>query len=131
MANEANIFDETDIEDAMREFIRSKGISKTVFTNRPKVSKPGEDFVVVNTTGKIDDLMAFGRCTIMVSLFARDVNEQKNGKKLSVMYKKLASCLPATVGKLMLEGTPTIICDAADDYGFHARIININTIIKV
>lgn len=127
----ANVFDQTEIEDALRSFVRECGISTKVYTNRPKVSNPSEDFVVVNVTGRIDDMITYGVCKVLVCLFARDVNEQKNGKKLSVMYKKLAAKLPIEYGKFNLEGTPTIICDSADDYGFHSRIISINTIIKV
>ena len=56
---------------------------------------------------------------------------QKNGKKLSVMYKKLVAGLPFDDGRYLFDETPKVLGDTADDYGFHARVIQLNTIIKV
>jgi|GEM_PF-6384181 len=128
-----NDFDISDIESTMKTLIRDTwGISKTVFNNRPKSATiTDNDFVVVKVSGSVQDIAAYGSCTVTIDLFAKDVSNLKNGKKLSVMYKKLVDVLPYTNDRYVFEGNPTLLSDVADDYGYHARMIQIKTIIKI
>lgn len=129
---ERNYFDQTDVEQILGDIVKSAGISKNVFVgSRPRsVAESMDDFVVVKLYGKISDLYTFGRTTCSVHLFARDVQFQKNGKKLSIMQRGLVDALVYSKGRLHF-GDIDVVADAYDDVGFHARIINIPTIIKV
>ncbi|MBR1698483.1 MAG: hypothetical protein IJ714_01695 [Bacteroidales bacterium] len=128
-----NDFDITDIETRLKEIVRDElKISSTVFNNRPKSADiSGNDFCVVKVNGVVKDRGAYGECDVYLSLFAKDISNQKNGKKLSVMYKKLVAGLPFNDGRYIFDETPNVLGDTADDYGFHARVIQLNTIIKV
>lgn len=125
-----NVFDQTEIRDEVRTIVRNLGVSKRVYANRPKEAESVSDFVVVNISGSIEDLSAYGECTVVVSLFAKDNDSFMNDKKLSVMYQKLAKGFPAASGRLLFDTDWTILGDTPDDFGFHARMIRINTIIK-
>lgn len=129
---ERNYFDQTDVEQTLGNIVKSAGISKNVFVGcRPRsVAESMEDFVVVKLYGSISDLYTFGRTTCSVHLFARDVQFQKNGKKLSIMQHRLMEALVYSKGRLHF-GETEVVADTYDDVGFHARIINIPTIIKV
>lgn len=127
-----NVFDITAIENSVRDIIRSLKISDTIYPNRPKASNASTlDFIVVKVTGGITDRGAYGEATVAIDLFAKDINNVKNGKKLSLMYQKLILGLPTTKGNILFDNTPIVIGDVPDDYGYHARIINVKTTIKV
>lgn len=125
-----NVFDITEIENNVRDIVKNLGVSKKVYSNRPKEADPASDFVVVSISGSVEDLRAFGVCTITISLFAKDVDSFKNGKKLSVMYKKLAENFPAQKDNLLFDLEWNVLGDSPDDFGFHARLIRISTTIK-
>ena len=123
-------YDITTIEETVQEIVRNLSVSAKVYGNRPKaVAESVSDFVVVKVSGPLVDEAAYGRCRIAIYLFARDVNNVKNKKKLSVMYRTLAAGFPTAAGNLLITGTPTIIGDTPDDYGFHARVIQYNNVI--
>lgn len=125
-----NDFDITDIEKLISDEVRTLGVSANVWNNRPKATSDTiNDFVVVKVSGGISDKAAYGDCRVSVQLFARDVKEMKNAKKLSVMQKTLEA-LPLWIEPLLIDGNPRIIGDTADDFGFHARIINFKVFIK-
>lgn len=124
-----NDFDITTIEDAVIEIVRNLGISKKVYANRPKAADPATDFVVVGVDG-IKDRAAYGECTVSIDLFAKDIDNVKNRKKLSVMYQKLRKGFPASIGRLLFDIEWNILGDTPDDFGFHARMIRIQTTIK-
>ena len=124
-----NDFDISAIEDAVIEIVRNLGVSKKVYPNRPKVAEPASDFVVVGVDG-MDDLAAYGRCTVTVDLFAKDIDYIKNKKKLSVMYQKLRKGFPASYERIIFDTEWNILGDTPDDFGFHARMIRIKTTIK-
>lgn len=128
-----NEFDITDIEAWLADYVRTTlKVSKNVFSDRPKsLDSPCDDFVVAKVTGSIADTAAYGRCSVGFRLFARDISNRKNGKKLSVMYRRLIAGFPAEHGRYIFSGIPVIVGDVADDFGFHARIIQIKTIIKI
>lgn len=125
-------YDITTIEDNVRAIVRALGVSDNVFCNRPKaLPESVMDFVVVKLSGTVFDVATFARCTVRIDLFAKDVNNIKNGKKLSVMYEKLVAGMPAMSEKILFTTSPNIIADTPDDFGFHARMIQFNnTIIK-
>ena len=125
-----NDFDITDIEKAVADEIRKQGVSRHVWNNRPKATADDiDDFVVVKVTGGLTDKAAFGQCRIAIHLFARDVKEMKNAKRLSVMQNAVAS-LPLWIDKYLIDGHPRIVGDTPDDFGFHARIITFRLFIK-
>lgn len=133
-----NDFDITDIERLATDAVRALGISTNVWNNRPKATSDTiGDFVVVKVTGGITDKAAFGQTRLAVHLFARDVQEMKNAKKLSVMQKKLANIPlwiepedPTAGHGLLIDGNPRVVGDTPDDFGFHARIITYRLFVK-
>lgn len=128
-----NFFDTTAIEDTMKVLIRDGGVSAKVYTSRPTATTESlSDFVVVKISGNIRDRAAYGECVIAVHLFAKDISNVKNGKKLSVMQEKLYAVLESNLeaNGLVLSDNPTVVADVSDGLGFHARMINIQTIIK-
>lgn len=124
-----NDLDITMIEDAVISIIRNLGVSQKVYPNRPKAADSTSDFVVVRVDG-VEDLSAYGTCTVSVDLFAKDIDSIKNRKKLSVMYQKLRSGFPASKDRLIFDTEWNILGDTPDEFGFHARIIRIQTTIK-
>jgi len=125
-----NVFDTTALEDTIKQIVKNGGVTATVFSNRPKAKDQGADFAVVNLTSRTDDLACYGDTEIAVDLFAKDVNNCKNSKKLSKMYQRLMEVMPAEVGRYMISTTPMVLPDVSDDYGYTARIVNFNVIIK-
>lgn len=125
-----NKYDITEIEDEVIKIIKSLDISKKIYPNRPKAADSSSDFVVVSTLDGVTDMAAYGVCTIKIDLFARDIDNIKNKKKLSSMYQKLADGFPASSGRLLFDSEWNILGDAPDDFGFHARLIRIQTTIK-
>lgn len=137
-----NAFSASLLESAIRAILKSNGVSANVYNNRPKaVSPQTNDFIVVNVQGEIDDMASFGTCTLDVALFAKDAAGFKNGKKLTLMQGAVMDKLPCalkvqtdgydTVAEYEIDKYPSIVGDASDDYGFHARIILFDTTIKV
>ena len=127
-----NDFDITDIEKAISDAVRELGVSANVWNNRPKATDDSiNDFVVVKVTGGVSDKAALGQTRIAINLFARDILEMKNGKKLSVMQKALEGLpLWPNEGRYLIDGHPRIVGDTPDDFGFHARIISFRLYIK-
>lgn len=135
-----NNFDTTTLENAFKTILKNGGVSKTIYNNRPKSATNATDFVVVRLGDSIVDMDAYGECSVDVDLFARDADNLKNGVKLSYMYKKLIECLKPShdvivdgvvVASYLFDTNVTIYGDVPDDYGFHARMINVKVIIKV
>lgn len=125
-----NNFDISDIEKLISDKVRELGVSENVWNNRPKATSDKiSDFVVVKVSGGISDKAAYGDCRVLVYLFARDIKEMKNSKRLSVMQQKLRE-LPLWIEPLLINGKPRVIGDTADDFGFHARILNFKVFIK-
>lgn len=126
-----NNFDQTIIETAIADVIRGLGISTNVFNNRPKSSEKNlKDFVVCKVVGNIRDYGAYGICTVAVHLFAQDVANMKNGKKLSVMQEKLKEGVSNEIGGMVLDfkGIEPI-GDTPDGFGYHVRIIQLKQVI--
>lgn len=125
-----NNFDITAIEDNIINILQGLGISKKIYPNRPKAAEAATDFVVVTVSSDVIDRAAFGECVVSIYLFAKDINNVKNGKKLSAMYRKFIEGFPASSDKYLYEIYPDIGRDLPDDYGFHRRLIRIKTTIK-
>ena len=126
-----NNFDITDIENTLKGIVREAGVSQTVYTNRPKATPtPKDDFVVVSVSGRVDDVSAYGQCRVLIYLFARDAQAFKNGPKLSKMYSSFISGIPGFADKYEFDRRPSVLGDIADDYGYHARVIELFVNIK-
>jgi len=126
-----NNFDQTEIEATIAQVLRDAGVSKNVYYNRPRSSTSDlTDFVVCKVSGGIDDRFAFGQCTVSINLFARNIKNMKNSKKLSVMQGKVLAAVPRSIENIITDGTPRIIGDTDDGNGYHARIINYKVTIK-
>lgn len=125
-----NNFDITAIEDNIISILQELGVSKKIYPNRPKASESTTDFIVVMVSSDVVDKAAFGECMVSIYLFAKDVNNIKNGKKLSAMYRKFVEGFPASSDKYLYEIHPSIGRDVPDDYGFHRRLIRLQTTIK-
>lgn len=125
-----NDFDISTIEEEVISIIRNLGVSKKVYPNRPKAADPAPDFVVVSTIDGVEDMSVYGSCAIRIDLFAKDIDSVKNNKKLSVMYQKLRKGFPASSGRLLFDTEWNILGDTPDDFGFHARLIRIQTTVK-
>lgn len=125
-----NNFDISDIEKLISDKVRELGVSENVWNNRPKATDDRiADFVVVKVSGGISDKAAYGDCRVLIYLFARDIKEMKNSKRLSVMQQKLRG-LPLWIEPLLINGKPRVIGDSADDFGYHTRILNFKVFIK-
>ena len=75
---------------------------------------------------------ALGECTFSISLFAKNVANMKNGKKLSVMQDRLKS-IPLEFGDIVIKPyTFSPLGDVSDNhYGYHIRVINLQAFIKI
>lgn len=123
-------YDITAIEEAVKAIVRELNVSERVYCDRPRsIEDKATDFVVVKVTGMVRDMGTFARCAISVSLFAKDVNNLKNSKKLSVMQLKMTEGFPSESGHLMFRSIPRILGDTQDDFGFHARVIQFNNVL--
>lgn len=125
-----NDFDITMIEDEVKGILRNLKVSDKVYSNRPKAAESSSDFVVALVSGEVRDMEAYGECMVSIYLFAKDNNGIKNGKKLSAMYQKIRKGFPASSGRLLFEISPLQSSDMPDDFGFHRRLIRIQTTIK-
>ena len=127
-----NNFDITDLETVLKGIVRTAGVSTDVYSNRPKATTtPKDNFVVVSVTGRVNDVSAYGQCRVMIYLFARDAQAFKNGSMLSKMYNACREGLPGFYGdKYEFDQTPAVLGDIADDYGYHARVIELYVNIK-
>ena len=131
-------YDITLLEDAVVNIIANGAVDTTIYKNRPKSGPQVQSFVVVEVMENISDRRAMAETSIGVQLFARDVENFKNDKRLSVMYGKVVDCMPPQIDVIKnnavvasyLVDEPTILPDAPDNFGFHARIINFPLTLK-
>lgn len=124
-------YDITDLESTVKSILRTAGVSQHVWGNRPKSTSPTkDDFCVVSVSGPLRDVFAYGTCVVRISFFTKDVDGLKNDKKMSLMYKAFLSGFPARSGRYIFGQTPNVLGDVADDFGYHARIIQITVTIK-
>jgi hypothetical protein len=136
-----NAFSASLIEEAFRAMLITGGVSSNVFSNRPKSLSPTvQDFVVASLQGTLEDMKAYGDCTVNVTLFSKDAAGFKNAKKLSILQDRVMASVPMwadvvdgqdKVMSFEVGDTPDIIGDAPDDYGFHARMILFQVTIKL
>lgn len=124
-------YDLSALEDAVISALKAGGVTSQVYADRPKSKETAAEFTVVSAKGQFDDKAAYANGNLYISLFAKDVENQKNRKKLGVLYARLIACMPAQIGRYMFSIHPVIVGDRADDYGFHARMVIFNVTIKV
>ena len=127
-----NVFDPSQIEEAVGAIIRAAGVAQGVYYNRPKSTVDDmASFVVCRVSGGIRDRFTFGQCVLTIALFARNIDNKKNIKKLSVMQDKCLAAIPRIINdKIITDGTPTVLGDTDDRSGYHARLINYKVTIK-
>lgn len=125
-----NNFDTTDIEQAFGQVVEDAGVTSLVFNNRPKAKLQTAEFAVVRVGYDVTDLAAYGTCSVRIALYARDVDNLKNGVKLGAMYDRLLAGMPMETGRYLVDPNPIVSPDIADDYGFHARIVTFRITIK-
>lgn len=129
-----SIFDPTPIETTICDGIRSAGVSNNVWPNRPRSTQADlKDFVVARVSGPIKPLTgggALGECAISISLFARNVNNMKNSKRLSVMQDAVETLPPAIENIVFKPFSYRVLGDRDDGDGYHFRLINIQAFIK-
>lgn len=127
-----NDFSISALEDAARKWISAAGVADTIYSARPKSGPKVESFAVARVSGSVADLGPYGTCVLQIELYARDAAERKNGKRLDYMYQRLVSALPAELeGRYMLDSHPHVLSDEGDDFGYHARIVRFDTVIKI
>ena len=125
-----NNFDITVIEEEVKSILRGLKVSDRIYSNRPKSADSSSDFVVALVSGNLVDKGAYGECMLSIYLYARDNDSIKNWKKLSSMYQKVVNGFPAETERLVFDIYPDVGSDTPDDFGFHRRLIRIQTIIK-
>ena len=87
----------------------------------------GQTMIATNPAGAF---FAPLKLTFFVALFAKNVNNMKNGAKLSAMQTKLKA-LPVEFGNIALQPyTFTPNGDIPSDAGYHTRVFYINAFIK-
>lgn len=134
-----NNFNISTIEGALKAMVKSWTIGERVYNNRPKAAVPADSFVVTYIIGQVNDNAVFGSTTVAIDLFAKDLNNEKNEVKLGWMYDEFVRLFPARYdvveggevkASFLFDQHPVVLGDAPDDYGFHARMIQVKTIIK-
>lgn len=128
MAN--NCFDITELEECVKLIVEGIAFTSRVYSARPKAATQLDSFAVVEVDSSVEDEGAYGRCVLSISLFAKDVNELKNNKKLGYMQRQLLEHFPAEQNPYIFDSFPKVLGDTPDDFGFHARIIQFNVLIK-
>lgn len=122
----------TEIEDTFKALLGSVTSLGKVYNDRPKAEEKTNDFfTVVKCIGGLDDEHTYATTTLYVALFAKDLSHIKNSKKLGVMQKALFNAMPAERENILIDQHPDVLPDVADDYGYHARIINFSILIKI
>jgi ribosomal protein S10 len=125
-------YNPTLIEDAFKAIVINGGVDTTVYKNRPKSGPQKESFVVVECSSSIEDKRTFADGHVGIHLFARDISNMKNDVRLTKMFDKLMEVMPAEV-EVKADGEvkaayvveePLIMPDVADNFGFHARILD-------
>ena len=129
-----SIFDQTPIETAFCNPIRTGGASSNVWPNRPRSTQSDlEDFVVARVSGPIRALTGgyyLGECTVSIALFARNVSNMKNSKKLSIMQGKVETALAGTLENITIKPfSIRVLGDTDDENGYHFRLMNLQAYI--
>lgn len=137
-----NNFSTTLLELACKAILEHIAVSDNVYNNRPKTIAPTvNDFVVTSVHSAVSDECAYGDCEMHITLFAKDVNAFKNNKKLASLENAVLCGFPTsakiidnnhnTIAEYEIDNAPDVMPDTPDDYGFHARVILFQTILKV
>ena len=135
-----NNFSPTLLESAIRAILVQGEVSSVIYPNRPKAaSVQSESFVVASIRGNLEDMQAYGTCTLLIGLYAKDAQSVKNGKRLGILQDKLMDWLPMSadvydgnnlIASYEIDNAPYVFGDSSDDYGYHARIIEFEILIK-
>lgn len=135
-----NNFSPTLIESSIKAILEQGQVSPIIYPNRPKAaSVQSESFVVASIRGNLEDMQAYGACTLLIGLYAKDAQSVKNNKKLGILQAKVMEWLPMSaevydgnnlIASYEIDNAPYVFGDSSDDYGYHARIIEFEILIK-
>lgn len=125
-------FDITALETAVGDAIYAAGVSQNVFHNIPRSStRDLAEYIVVKIRGQVRDRGAIGNCTFSIGVFAKDVSNMKNGRRLSYLERRLRANLPYEIGNIVFQPYSYFVgADSPEDGGYHSRYISINAFIK-
>lgn len=127
------------LEDTIKALLRQSGITDKIYPNRPKSATSEQSFVVVEMNASLIDVDTYADCVVGVHLFAKDVNNVKNGQRLNWLYNHVIDGIPAeyevkdngnVIASYVIDLNPIVLPDVPDDFGFHARIIQYSITIK-
>lgn len=127
------------LEDTIKNLLRQSGIEDKIYPNRPKSAISAPSFVVVEMDASLVDEDTYADCMVGIHLFAKDVNNTKNGQRLNWLYNHVIDGIPAEydviengniVASYIIDLNPIVLPDVPDDFGFHARIIQYSITIK-
>lgn len=127
------------LEDTIKALLRQSGITDKIYPNRPKSATSEQSFVVVEMNASLIDEDTYADCVVGVHLFAKDVNNVKNGQRLNWLYNHVIDGIPAeyevkengnVIASYVIDLNPIVLPDVPDDFGFHARIIQYSITIK-
>lgn len=125
-------YDIQEIEAALASFVKSTGLSQSVFEGqRPSNKMSAASFLVVSVPTQITDQRALGSCISRIEIFVQnDEQGLKKGKVFSSIYKKLINAFPIIHDKYLFDIHPSLIPLGNDKDGYHVQALNINTLIK-
>lgn len=127
------------LEDTIKALLRQSGITDKIYPNRPKSATSEQSFVVVEMNASLIDEDTYADCVVGVHLFAKDVNNVKNGQRMNWLYNHVIDGIPAeyevkengnVIASYVIDLNPIVLPDVPDDFGFHARIIQYSITIK-
>ena len=121
-----------DLQQVVRE--KMVGVSANIFTSRPTtVPTSMSDFILIQFLSPIADLLAYGRTSCRISVYARDVIlnsiNYENTTKLKTMQTAVYQRLPITDSKYLID-RPRPVNGGSDKLGFHYYSIQLDVTIK-
>lgn len=106
-----------------------EGVSKNVFTKRPKVHSKMNDFIVVSFPNRVYDNLGVGNTNCVIELHVRDTANGQNMPRLSALQDEIYSHLPIDSDICTIH-SPKPVNAGGDDVGFYAILIYCEVIIK-
>lgn len=126
-------YDITGIKTALYEAFSKKEVSKNVFVGaRPTTTDKIADFVVIRMIAPVKNRTGIGTTICRIELYAKDKNKGEDAIRLSEMIlasKKAMEYLSENYPQYTFEDSEQTD-KGSDGLGFHARSIDLFTIIK-
>jgi hypothetical protein len=121
--------DPVKIQNALWYLVKDAEVSDNIFVGNRPASSELDDFVVVDLNGVVRDLAGHARCTCLVQLFAKDIDQNgtENMTRLSEMYASLLGGLPYNAAPYTFSKKNQV--GRRDSLGFHATLVNLDCLI--